>query len=203
MAFGGGPDPKGEASTQGVLSGPRQLGEPNRMAAIQRYNRRANLAEAGKVTAKAGQRHNGIDAHSVRNPEAVETCFLGKSGSVARFIYGRQRRAARQPPADTKAIIRHSSKPLCELPTLPHHRRRNCHGHYEDCRVDYLIRIVSHSRIRRRRSGCGPLQSATVHINRDAGHEVGVAGGEERDDLGLIIGHGNTPQWRAANLVSL
>jgi hypothetical protein len=82
------------------------------VAAIQRHNRRANFADAGKIAANAGQRQNGINAHGMGNPEAVEARFLGKLSGIARFIYGRQRRAASQTPADTKAIIRHDSKPL-------------------------------------------------------------------------------------------
>ena len=92
MALGGSAHAKGEAPANGILCRPRQLGEANRVAAIQRHHGRANFADAGKIIAKAGQRHNGINARGMRNPEAVEARLLGKPGRGAGFINGRQRR---------------------------------------------------------------------------------------------------------------
>ena len=101
-----GADAEREAAAQRALRRPGELRQADRVPAVERHDRRADLGEALRVGGGSRQRDDRVDGVGVGDPQAVEAGGDGVARDLAHLVDGRQGDPAGEAPAHAEAVAR-------------------------------------------------------------------------------------------------
>ena len=103
-----GADAEREAAAQRALRRARQLGEPDRVPAVQRHHRRADLGEAGRLGRRRGEARRSGRRRWRGRSTGCRTRRRPRSGRhLAHLVDRRQGDAAGEPPPHPEALTSH------------------------------------------------------------------------------------------------